>query len=182
MVVEKQKLKLKNSSFIARAIIENNEKFKIISELYQKHRELYQIKDELMLKIMRVYGLGFKNFSKRKKSVGILNHIPYYISPKGIVRPLYKKSLTEDLVKTLLHKETSTTDLNEEIVSIGKNASMFKQKMNKQQKNTFSGFFRSSELLRNEPKILLQFKKPLKIAHVGMLVRNSSILTKWLKA
>lgn len=166
-MVEKQKRKLKNSSFIARAIIENNEKFKIISNLYQEHKELYKYKEEIMLKIMGVYNLGFKNFSRRKKPIGTLNHIPYYISSKGIVRPIFKNRLTEDLIKTLLHKENSMIDLNDEIVNIGKNSSMFKQKMNKHQKEIFNGFFKDYKLLRNEPKILLQFKRPLKIYEIN---------------
>lgn len=158
MVVDKQKSKRKvgGGSSIARAIIENNKKFRVIDELYQKHKKAYQKKLELMTKIMEIYQIGFKRLSKTKKSIGSINGITYYISTKGIIKPNHR-GIHEDLIKSFSYDK----NLNEELVKIGKNLNIFKQHLNKNQKRVFTNFFRYFILLRNERLILLKCQKSI---------------------
>lgn len=166
VVKEKQKQRQKNSSFIARAVIENNEKFKIIDQLYQKQKNLLITRDSLMSKILHIYNLGFKNFSRRKIILGNIKGKTYYASPKGIVRPLSPRqvrySQTEDLVKSFVSRATSS-DLYKEIVDIGYNKNNLRKNMTFQQRKIFNKFFKNYRLAKEEPRVILKLKKPVQI-------------------
>lgn len=163
MVIEKKIGKLKNSSFIARAIIENNKKFKIIDILYEEHKENCLKKQVIMDKIINIYEIGFKNFSRTKKLIGNLEGNPYYISRKGIMKH-NRHRIVENLFKG---DGYDTSELNDELVKIGKNSTHLKQHLKKGQKKIFSKFFKNYILLRNEKFILLKFPKPIKIYEIS---------------
>lgn len=166
-MVEKQDIP-KNSSFmkntqnIARAIIENNKKFKVIDELYRKHKDSFLKKEDIMSKIMNVYKLGFKGISKKKKPVGIINGIPYHISKNGIGRPSKYKG-TADLYKAFIFKE----QISEELFNIGQNLGYLKKSMNKHQRKIFTDFFKDYKLLRDEPLVLLKWNKVLRLLEIN---------------
>lgn len=166
VVKEKQRQRQKNSSFIARAIIENNEKFKIIDELYQKHKELSKGKDIIMSKIFKIYGLSFKNFSKRKILLGSIKGKSYYGTRRGIVRPISARqsraNQTEDIIRSFASR-INITNIYQEIVDIGLNKVSFRKHMNVTQKKIFNGFFKYSKYVREEPKVILKMKNPVKM-------------------
>jgi hypothetical protein len=166
VVKEKQRQRQKNSSFIARAIIENNEKFKIMNELYQKHKELVKEKDLAMAKILKIYNLGFKNLSKRKILLGSIRGRSYFASPRGIVRPTSPRQTrynqTEDLAKSFSVR-APITNIYQEIIDIGNNGELLKKHMNNSQKRVFSKFFKYSKYAKEEPKLILKMKNPVKV-------------------
>lgn len=166
MVEEKQKIRQKNSSFIARTIIENNGKFKIISELYQKHKDLAKEKDVIMTKILKIYSLGFKNFSKKKMLLGNIKGKPYYASSKGIVRPVSprqeRNNQTEDIVKTFLFNFNKNRSY-QEIADIWNNKEILRKPMNLHQKKIFNGFFKHYRYAKEEPKVIFKTKNPIKV-------------------
>jgi hypothetical protein len=167
VVIEKQRQRQKNSSFIARAVIENNEKFQIIDSLYQEHKELIKQKDVAMTKILKIYNLSFKNFSKKKKIIlGHLNGKYYYASPKGIVRPISPRQQrlkqTEDITKSFFSRLPSV-NIYKEITEIGLNKEILKTNMNPLQKKIFNGFFKHYKYLKEEPRVVLKIKNPAKV-------------------
>jgi hypothetical protein len=166
VVKEKQRQRQENSSYIARAVIENNEKFKIINELYQKQKQLLLQKDELMTKILNIYHLGFKNFSRRKIVLGTIKGRSYYASPKGIVRPLSQRQIrahqTEDFIKSF-HSRVISNNIQQEIIDIGQNKKNLRKNMNFAQRKIFNKFFKNYQLAKEEPRVVLKFKKPIQI-------------------
>lgn len=170
MVKSKTKI-TKCSSYIARAVVDNNEKFKIIAQLYQKHKDLVSKKDEFMLKIMGIYRLGFKNFSKGKKllanlQINAMDTRSYYATPRGITRNLTQRGYPEDLVRNLIAQRVDN-DLKYELIMIRKNAKLFKKNLNEQQRKIFNGFFEKVNLLCDEQGILLKLNKPIKIIDIN---------------
>lgn len=166
VVKEKQRQRQKNSSFIARAVIENNEKFKIVDNLYQKYKELNKDKDNAMSKILKIYALGFKNFSRRKVLLGTIKGRSYYASPKGIVRPVSQRqrrnNITEDFSKSF-YSRVNASNIYDEIVSIGSNKNSLKNTMSFNQKKIFHKFFKHYRLAKEEPRFVLKMRKPLQI-------------------
>jgi hypothetical protein len=166
VVKEKQRQRQKNSSFIARAIIENNEKFKIIDKLYQKHKELVKEKDLAMANVLKIYNLSFKNFSRRKILLGSIRGKSYYASFKGIVRPVSPRQTrynqTEDLIRSFSLR-APITNVYQEIVEIGNNRELLKKHMNNSQRKIFGKFFKYSKYAKEEPKLILKMKNPVKV-------------------
>lgn len=168
MVKEKQKQRQKNSSFIARAIIENSEKFRIIEKLYQKHKELIREKEVIMTNILKIYNLGFKNFSQTKILLGTIGDRTYYATLKGIVRPIsnrqMKNNLSEDFIKSLETRTSmSITGIYKEFFDIGKNKEMLIKSMNYNQRKIFNGFFKYYRYAKQEPKVILKTKMPITV-------------------
>jgi len=166
MTKEKKLKRQKNSSFIARATIKNNEKFEIIHELYQKHKILIKEKHEILHDILSILNLGFTNISRKKVFLGHIEGRPYYISTNGLSRSLYPSQIRKNFTETFLKSFTLNTSagvIMKEIVDIGNNKHIFINKMNKRQKRVFNKFFKYSNLAKEESKVILKTKSPIKI-------------------
>ena len=166
MTKQKKSKRQKNSSFIARATIENNEKFEIIHELYQKHKNMITEKHAIMRDILSILNLGFINLSRKKIFLGHIEGRPYYISTNGLSRSFYPNQIRNNFTETFLKSITLNTSISvilKEIVDIGNNKDIFLKKMNKRQKRIFKKFFKYSNLAKEEPKIILKTKSPVKI-------------------
>jgi hypothetical protein len=176
-MIIKQRQRHKNSSFITRAIIENNNKFLFISKMYNDYKKSCVEKKILMMEIMKIYSMVFKRFSAKKILLGTIDGLVYFATPKGLARAYtyshIKRKVTEDLAKNY----KTNIKIYQEIVNIGKNRNALIQNMNKTQRKIFNGFFKYHKYLKEEPKVILKIKPSeiIEILPLSSLLPSASI-------
>jgi hypothetical protein len=147
---------------IISALEQNYEKFDTIERLQKTYMSKLEEKEDVLNELKKRCSI-LKDLNTRKVLIGNIKGWSYSFSPSGISK-VYKNIPTIRELGFKNHNEDF--DINEELYEISK-IPRVKRYINKiEAKRKFDKFFKYNKLLKNEPRVKIEFKKEVELKNI----------------